>query len=87
MGKLGKEGAVDILRHAGCRIPGFGNGCTGCPIREKTSSFCGKLSDDEFLEVARFLYNHNSVYKNSVNIEIKEDYRLMPYVQISAKVV
>ena len=68
------------FKRAGCRIPGFGNGCATCPIRLMFNKSCSGLGLDEIISAGKKLYRTDKKYRDSVNIEIKDDPNFRPYV-------
>ena len=74
---------ADIIYHfkrAGCRIPGFGNGCATCPIRRMYNRTCSDLELDEIISAGKKLYRTNKEYRDSVKIEVDEYPNFRPYV-------
>ena len=68
------------FKRAGCRIPGFGNGCATCPIRRMFNKPCSGLEQDEVINAGKKLYHTDKKYRESINIEIKDYPNFRPYV-------
>ena len=68
------------FKRAGCRIPGFGNGCATCPIRRMFNKSCSGLELDEIINAGKKLYHTDKKYCESINIEIKDYPNFRPYV-------
>ena len=62
--------AVNCFIRAGCRVPGFGNGCATCPIRKELGVLCTG-NDEKILYIASKLYRTNKKYRANVNIELE----------------
>lgn len=77
---IDKETAAYHFKRAGCRIPGFGNGCNTCPIRKKLERCCSYDNHDGTINVGKFLYFTDKKYHESIKTEIKEDPDFRPYV-------
>ena len=77
---MNKEYQTYHFKRAGCRIPGFGNGCATCPIRRMFNKFCSDLEQDEIISAGKKLYCTDKEYHKSVDIEIKDYPNFRPYV-------
>ena len=75
-----KEDIAYHFRHAGCRIPGFGNGCAICPIRRMFNKSCSGLELREIINAGKNLYYTDKEYRKSVDIEVKDYPNFRPYV-------
>lgn len=82
---MNRYDAAYLFIHAGCRIPGFGNGCATCPIRKEIGCCSGK--NEAVLHIAPKLYRTDKKYRASVDIEIEDAPTLKEYLQISAKII
>lgn len=82
---MNRYDAANFFIRAGCRIPGFGNGCATCPIRKEIGSCSDKI--EAVLHIVPKLYCTDKKYRASVDIEIKNAPTLKEYLQISAKVI
>lgn len=83
---MNKDIAVYHFTRAGCRIPGFGNGCTTCPIRKELGTCCSG-NDRAVLSIVPKLYFTNKKYRASVDIELNNEPALREYLHIGAKVL
>ena len=77
---MNKEYQTYHFKRAGCRIPGFGNGCATCPIRRMFNKSCSDLELDEIINAGKKLYHTDKKYRDSINIEIKDYPNFRPYV-------
>lgn len=77
---MNKEYVAYHFKRAGCRIPGFGNGCATCPIRRMFNKPCSHLKQDEIIVAGKKLYCTNKEYRDSIKIEIKDYPNFRPYV-------
>lgn len=77
---MNKDNVAYHFKRSGCRIPGFGNGCATCPIRNMFNKPCSDLELHEVIGAGKKLYRTNKKYRESVNIEIKEYPDFRPYV-------
>lgn len=82
---MNRYDAADLFTNAGCRIPGFGNGCATCPIQKEIGTCSGKI--EAVLHIAPKLYRTDKKYRASVDFEIKYAPTLKEYLQASAKII
>lgn len=83
---MNKDNIAYHFKRSGCRIPGFGNGCTTCPIRHMFNKSCSGLEQDEIIGAGKKLYRTDKEYRKSVDIEIEDYPNFRPYVG-SCKIV
>lgn len=82
---MNRYDAANFFVRAGCRIPGFGNGCATCPIRKEIGHCSGKI--EAVLRIVPKLYRTDKKYRESVNFELEYAPALKEYLRISAKII